>query len=451
MVLTEGIPPWDHSTIGRTLQKGGLRPHLKQRWTIPPHANGELVARMEDVLEVYHRRSDPVVSVAHGEKPYQLLGRAARRPPRCRSSGELGSDRAAGGRRQAAGGGEGVGCAMVVGAVRTSRWRATRPRYASPMPRPVVLDVDTGVDDACAVLFAAAHPDLDLRAVTCVGGNAGLDDVVRNTMTVLDAAGRTDVPVARGAARPLLEEPVDARHVHGQDGMGDLDWPRSTRPTDPRHAVELLRDVFVGAADDPVTLVTLAPMTNIALLLRTFPEVARGIREIVFMGGAAAVGNATASAEFNIVHDPEAAAITLDAAAALGIPLTMYGLDVFYEPRVTRGQAATLVASGYARAVLPGRLIEFQCQRLDSDSATIGDAGAVCAVVDRQALLTQRLPVRIELGGSWSRGRTVVDRRSWAGDMSHDPHGLAPVTVDVALAVDGPRYASLWLEVVSSP
>ncbi|MDQ2757412.1 MAG: nucleoside hydrolase [Actinomycetota bacterium] len=318
------------------------------------------------------------------------------------------------------------------------------------MSRPVVLDVDTGVDDACALLFAATHPDLDLRAVTCVGGNAGLDDVVRNTLTVLDAAGRADVPVARGAARPLLEEPVDARHVHGQDGMGDLDWPASTRRTDPRHAVELLRDVFADAVDDPVTLVTLAPMTNIALLLRTFPDVAGGIREIVFMGGAAAVGNATASAEFNVLHDPEAAAITLDAAAALGIPLTMYGLDVFYEPRVSRAQAATLIAGGHARAELAGRLIEFQCDRFDNDSATIGDAGAVCAVVDRGALLTELLPVRVELGGSWSRGRTVVDRRSWAGDMSHDPHGLAPVSVDVALAVDGPRYASLWFETVGS-
>ena len=89
-----------------------------------------------------------------------------------------------------------------------------------------------------------------------------------------------------------------------------------------------------AAADDPVTLVPLAPMTNIALLLRTYPAVARGIRRIVFMGGAAHVGNATASAEFNVFHDPEAAAITLDACADLGIEVVMYGLDVFYGPRV---------------------------------------------------------------------------------------------------------------------
>ncbi len=113
---------------------------------------------------------------------------------------------------------------------------------------PIVLDVDTGVDDACALLFAALHPDLELRAVTCVGGNAPLPHVVGNTLTVLDACGRGDVPVAAGAARPLLEETTDARHVHGEDGMGDLDWPRSAREPDPRHAVELLRDVLLEAA-----------------------------------------------------------------------------------------------------------------------------------------------------------------------------------------------------------
>ena len=199
---------------------------------------------------------------------------------------------------------------------------------------PVVLDVDTGVDDACALLFAARHPGLRLVAVSCVGGNAPVDDVVRNTLVVLDAAGRGDVPVARGAARPLVERPRHARHVHGEDGMADLHWPPSPQLPDPRHGVELLRDVLLDAArtgdpDDLVTLVPLAPLTNIALLLRTYPEAAAGLRRIVFMGGAAAQGNATASAEFNVFHDPEAAAVVLDAADDLGVPVFMYGLDVF--------------------------------------------------------------------------------------------------------------------------
>ncbi len=322
-------------------------------------------------------------------------------------------------------------------------------------PVPVILDVDTGVDDACALLLAALHPDLDLRGVTCVGGNASVDEVVGNTLKVLDTAGRTEVPVARGAARPLLEPVSHARHVHGEDGMADLGWPSPGAHPDPRHAVELLRDLLgqaaAGGPDDRVTLVTLAPLTNVALLLRTHPEVAGGLREIVFMGGAANVGNATASAEFNVWHDPEAAAIVLESAAELDIPLVMYGLDVFYDVRVTREQAAALIAvGGRSPAELAGRLVDFQCERFGRPNATIGDAGAVCAVIERAGLTTTRLPVRVELAGSYSRGRTIVDRRDWAGDIAHDPHGPGPTPVEVALSVDGSRYAGLWLQAVRS-
>ena len=191
-------------------------------------------------------------------------------------------------------------------------------------------------------------------------------------------------------------------------------------------------------------------MTNIALLLRTYPAVATGIRRIVFMGGAANFGNATASAEFNVFHDPEAAAITLDACADLGIELVMYGLDVFYGPRVSLDVArdlASLHDSGPSG--LAGRLIAFQCERLEEMSATIGDAGAVCAVVDPGGLVTQRLPVRVELAGTWSRGRTIVDRRDWDGHLAHDPHGQAPAAIDVSLEVEGERYARLWLDTVT--
>jgi pyrimidine-specific ribonucleoside hydrolase len=323
-----------------------------------------------------------------------------------------------------------------------------------PQPVPIILDVDTGVDDACALLLAALHPDVELRAVTCVGGNAGVDDVVRNTLKVLDVGGRPDVPVARGADRPLIEPVRHARHVHGDDGMADLGWPASVRHADGRHAVELLRDLLRRAAhggpDARITLVPLAPLTNIALLLRTYPEAAAGLREIVFMGGGAEVGNATASAEFNVWHDPEAAAIVLESAAELDIPVVMYGLDVFYDVLVSREQAAELMAvGGRSPAELAGRLIDFQCGRFGQPQATIGDAGAVCAVIDSAGLTTARLPVRVELAGTYSRGRTIVDRRDWSGDLAHDPHGLAPTSVQVALSVDADRYAGLWLRTVN--
>ena len=117
-------------------------------------------------------------------------------------------------------------------------------------PLPVILDVDTGVDDACALLLAALHPRVDLRAVTCGAGNVSVDDVVRNTLKVLDVADRSDVPVARGAASPLIEKAMDARHVHGEDGMADLGWRSSDRQPDRRHGVELLRDLLGRAANE---------------------------------------------------------------------------------------------------------------------------------------------------------------------------------------------------------
>jgi pyrimidine-specific ribonucleoside hydrolase len=318
---------------------------------------------------------------------------------------------------------------------------------------PVVLDVDTGVDDACALLLAALHPRLDLKAVTCVAGNVGVDQVVLNTLRVLAAAGRSDVPVARGSARPLLEPAHEARHVHGDDGLGDLDHealglPAVTAEVDPRHAVELLRDVLREAVrtGEHVTLVPTAPLTNVALLLRTYPGAAKGLGRIVFMGGSAARGNATASAEFNVWHDPEAAAMVLDAAHELGLEVTMYGLDVFYDVRVTRSDARALLAGSRPASRLAGALVDFQCDRFGGDDATIGDAGAVCAVVDPERLTTARHPVHVELAGSRTRGQTVVDRRTWSGDLEHDPHEPSPALVDVALGVDGPRWRSLWLE-----
>jgi pyrimidine-specific ribonucleoside hydrolase len=314
--------------------------------------------------------------------------------------------------------------------------------------KPVILDVDTGLDDACALLLAARHPDLDLKAVTCVGGNVGLDEVVVNTLTVLDAAGRGDVPVARGAALPLLQPVRAAPHVHGKDGLGDLDWPKSSRTPDPRHAVELLRDVLLEAAEsgELITLVPLAPMTNIALLLRTYPQAARGLREIVFMGGAAGIGNATASAEFNIWTDPEAAAVVLAASGELGVPVTMYGLDVFYNVPITLAEAGAL--GGSTSADLARLLIERRSELYRAEAASIGDGGAVCAVIDPDGLTTQEFPLRVELSGSWSRGRTIVDTRDWRGDLTSDPHGASPAVVKVATAVDGRRYADLWLSTV---
>lgn len=309
--------------------------------------------------------------------------------------------------------------------------------------RPVVLDVDTGLDDAMALLLAVRHPALDVLAVSCAAGNVGVDQVLRNTLKVLDAAGAPgDLPVARGCERPLLEEAREARHVHGEDGLADLGLPESSRRPDRRHAVELMRDAVLGSPR-PVTLVPLAPLTNVALLLRTYPEVGRNLERIVLMGGAADVGNATAEAEFNVWHDPEAAAIVLGSE----VPTLMYGLDVFYEVSVALPEIQRLTSSADPAARLAGRLLQHQVTRFGPDGATVGDAGAVAAVIDAEGLRTGHHPVRVELAGRFTRGRTVVDRRARAGGQPEaEGEGRS---IDVALGVDADRYRRLFLDTLT--
>ncbi|CCK28725.1 nucleoside hydrolase [Streptomyces davaonensis JCM 4913] len=314
-------------------------------------------------------------------------------------------------------------------------------------PIPVIIDCDTGVDDALALLFAVRHPGLDVRAVTCVAGNTDVEGVVRNTLTVLEQAGAADIPVARGAERPLIEPVRTASHVHGADGMGDLGLPAPTRRPVDVDAVTLLRREIL-ASPRPVTLIPTAPLTNIALLLRTHPEVVRNIERIVFMGGAVEVGNATPVAEFNVWHDPEAAAILLTA----GVPITMYGLDVFQRVLVPAADVQRLRASSEPRLRLAGELLAHRPSAPDPDgddpSGGLGDAGAVCAVVDPAGITTSLLPVEVSLAPGPTRGQTIVDRRPRPGEAEIH-HGERELQlVDVALDVDVDRYVKLWLSVV---
>ncbi|MFC7934680.1 nucleoside hydrolase [Streptomyces sp. NPDC057387] len=312
-------------------------------------------------------------------------------------------------------------------------------------PIPVIIDCDTGIDDALALLLAVRHPRLDLRAVTCVAGNTDVAGVVRNTLTVLERAGAPDVPVARGAERPLIEGVRTARHVHGDDGMGDLGLPAPTRAPADVDAVTLLRREIL-ASPRPVTLVPTAPLTNIALLLRTHPEVTGNIERIVFMGGAVATGNATPVAEFNVWHDPEAAAILLTA----GVPITMYGLDVFERVIVPGADVQRLRASAEPGTRLAGDLLAHRGPATDTSDpgGGLGDAGAVCAVIDPGGLTTRRLPVEVSLAPGPARGQTLVDRRLRVGESElHDGTREQPL-VDVALDVDVARYVKLYLGAV---
>lgn len=314
---------------------------------------------------------------------------------------------------------------------------------------PVILDVDTGVDDALALLLAVRHAALDVRAITCTGGNAPLVQVVENTLRVLDAAGAPPIPVAAGAHRPLLEAPQHATAIHGTDGLADLALPVSTRTPEPGHAVELLRRTLADSIG-PITIISLAPLTNIAMLLRLHPEVIDRIGRVVMMGGSVGAGNATAAAEFNVWHDPEAAAIVLSA----GLDVLMYGLEPFYRVSVTHDDVHALSAADDPAPRLAGALlthligIDATEDRVADDRVAIGDAGAVCAAIDPSALITRVAPVEVALAPGPTRGQTVVDLRTMVGADISVARESAPATV--VLDVDAEPYRLLFLDALLS-
>ncbi len=318
------------------------------------------------------------------------------------------------------------------------------------MAEPVYLDVDTGIDDALALLLAVKHPALDVRGITTVVGNVDLEQVTRNTLQVLELAGASHVPVASGAIAPLVAPPYSAAVVHGDDGLGGAKLPPPTREPVSHDAVAFLRESLLRESE-PVTIIALAPLTNIALLLQNAPEVRAKIKRIALMGGAYDIGNATPVAEFNIFHDPEAADIVFRS----GLPILMYGLEVFRKVRFTMEEAGTMFAAEQGNSApttppeLVAHLLRFAMRNFSRPDATIGDAGCVASVIDPSGLKTERLPVYVETGGKHSRGQTIVDRRP-PHIVEGRPVGGDDSPIEVALDIDGEYYRKLFHDAIVS-
>jgi pyrimidine-specific ribonucleoside hydrolase len=308
------------------------------------------------------------------------------------------------------------------------------------MAHDIILDVDTGVDDAFALLYAARAPELNVLGVTCVDGNTGVEQVGWNTRQVLDVAGAEEIPVALGAPHPLMGSHYDAEHVHGNDGLGGFSTKTTKRKIDPRHAVELMRDI-VERHSNPVTLVPVGPLTNVALFISTYPQTATKLERIFLMGGSASVGNVTATAEFNVWHDPEAAHIVFDS----GIPLTMYGLDVFYALTVDKDDLARLRGVGSECATFAADLFEFRVSALDS-AATLGDYGALASLVHPELTRSETMNIQVDTSPGPTRGQTICDRRP-------EVPGLYPNRLgqkcSVVLDVEARAMVDLWLDTVS--
>ena len=300
-------------------------------------------------------------------------------------------------------------------------------------PKKIYLDVDTGVDDALALLLAARSPDLDIRGVTCVAGNVPVDFVVRNTLDVLEVAGASHVPVARGMEFPLVEKMFNAAEIHGKNGLGGIEIAQSASEPLSVHAVEFLRRELTDVSE-PITIVALGPLTNIATLIRAYPEVASKIDEIVVMGGAIGPGNVTPTAEFNIRQDPEAADIVFGS----GIPILLYIWDVFIKVAFVRSEIESFSNSSNNSVALAGNLLMSMLDRFGRPKTSIGDAGAVACILNPNAITAKQLPVAVELSGKYTRGQTVVDQRprDLADLEEGDLQVVMPNTMRVVVDVD---------------
>jgi inosine-uridine nucleoside N-ribohydrolase len=302
-------------------------------------------------------------------------------------------------------------------------------------PTPILIDCDPGHDDAIALLLALASPELELIGVTSVSGNQTLEKTTANAIRVLEFAGRTDIPVAAGADRPLVRERFVASYVHGETGLDGPDLPPAQAQPVSRHAVDFLADT-IRERDGAVTLVPIGPLTNVALLLALHPD-ARPER-IVLMGGAIAEGNVTPAAEFNIWADPEAAARVFGS----GLDVTMVGLDVTHRALFTSAHVGRLAGRvGGMVAELLRFYGHFHKEVYNFDGSPIHDAVAVAHVIRGGLVKTDHLNTEIDVESELCRGRTVVDvwRRSGREPNSH-----------VAVDIDADGFLELLIERINS-
>ena len=308
----------------------------------------------------------------------------------------------------------------------------------TPHTIPVILDCDPGTDDAFAVLLAMASPEIELLAITVAGGNVGLDRTLPNALALLALAG-APVPVFAGADRPLLGSFTPEARVHGIDGLGGVALPPGGT-AQPEVAADAVRRIL-RAATRPVTLVGIAPATNLALALITEPALAPKVDRIVLMTGAWAEGNATPAAEFNALNDPEALAILL----ACGRPVVLVTLDLTMQALCTPARLAALRAAG------PGRSLRAVCdiqatvplsRRFDHRGAALHDPCAVAWLLRPDLFSSRDCAVEVDLGPGPGRGRTLIDRWDRTG-APHNATVLETVDADGFFALLADRLARL--------
>ena len=285
----------------------------------------------------------------------------------------------------------------------------------------LIVDCDPGVDDAVALMLAFGSPAFELLAVTAVGGNVPVVKTARNARMLRQIAGRADVPVFMGADRPLRREPAGAGEFHGAEGLGDMTPFEPDAPCADGHAADAIVDLVMGRPAKSVAVAVLGPLTNLALALRKEPALAARLGPVAVMGGARSEGgNITASAEFNIWADPEAAAEVL----ATGCDAVLFGLDATHQVRATEARIAALEAAGTPMADVAASMMRFS-QRVERrivgwDAPPVHDPCPVAWLLQPDLFALKPCRIAVETESDLTRGHTAVEfRAAVAGSLPH--------------------------------
>jgi inosine/uridine nucleosidase len=310
-------------------------------------------------------------------------------------------------------------------------------------PLPLIIDSDPGLDDALAIGLALARPELRVLAVTTVGGNADVRHCTENALRLLHAYGREDIPVAEGAAGPLVGRVVRATEVHGEGGIGTTQLEPATATARPEGAVELIARLL-RESSEPVAIAPIGPLTNIALLLRLYPDLAPRIAHLSIMGGSIGEGNTTVSAEFNIYADPEAADIVFRS----GVPITMMGLDVTHQALLDAGSVDALRALGTTSGRIAAELTAFALDRnmewSGSTTTAIHDAVAVAHLAVGDLVDVASYNVAVDTTDGPARGRTVCDGLPFR--LRRDGR---EVNAEIGIRIDRGRFEQLLIDAYS--
>lgn len=322
---------------------------------------------------------------------------------------------------------------------------------AQAAPNKIIIDTDPGTDDAIALLLAFHSPEVQVEAITVVAGNVPSDLGLQNALKVAGLVNRCDVPIAKGASRPLLEPLRTGLFWNGPGGMGGAQLPAPKCQANPAFAPDLIIET-IHKYPHEITLVPIGPLTNIALAVRKDPSIVPLVKGVILMGGGITGGNVNAVAEYNIHSDPEAADIVFSA----GWPLTMVGLDVTEITLVTEDDVAKLEQHSGPETDFAAKVLRYQIGTYKGTGifhgGAIHDALAVGAAIDPTFLTTQDMRVDIETRGEFTGGMTVANRKNVVEketvvDGHFEAIGVTPVepNVHVATGIDAPRFVSFLL------